>query len=121
MKVDRNTIEALAHSVASVTHAIESDDKFLHELVDDLRYLYQLAAEDLKEQGISLSNESWCVLKHLCASWVNDLESYAKRKRERHSTETLKKIIDAKGELIRKLVEHYEAKEMRKRAEKEKK
>lgn len=37
MKVDRNTIEALAHSVASVTHAIESDDKFLHELVDDFR------------------------------------------------------------------------------------
>lgn len=104
--------------MGAIAHAEESDDDFLHGLVDDLRYLYQLSAEDLKGQEVELKHEQWCVLKHNLVAYVNDIETFAKRKREGGSTKILKRLIDARGELIRKLVEHYEVK---KRAEKEKK
>lgn len=107
MKVESNFHKSVGWVVGAVTHAAESDDKFLSSLVDDLRYIYQLMAKDLKEMGIKFDNEAWCIYKHLVASMMNDVETVCKRTREKRPTSNLKKIISLKGELIAKLIDEF--------------
>jgi len=91
--------------VGAVTHAAESEDELLQELVDELRGCYQIMAEDLEKQGIELTNERWCVCKHTCAGIINDIETIAKRKREGRDIENLVKAVTLKGKIVQKILE----------------
>ena len=84
--------------VGAVSHAADSDDDFLNEIADDLRYLYQLKFKDLEETfGVELPNEAHCVVKHLLWSFDNDVEDFAKRKREGTECERLGNVIAKEG------------------------
>jgi len=91
--------------VGAVTHAAESEDELLQELVDELRGCYQIMAEDLEKQGIKLRKERWCTVKHLAVSIVGDIETIAKRKREGRNVENLVKAVTLKGKIVQKILE----------------
>jgi len=119
VKVSRNFLLSIGWAVGAVTHASESDDEFLDGLTDRLRNLYQLKVQDLEGQGVELTAEAWCIVKHLLAGMANDVEAYSKRKREERPHESLKKQINLEGDLIREVIEHYGAGEEREGEEEE--